>query len=138
MHRLLLAILMAIAFSMAPVTAFASTTDLSPALLNVSKEFSQKFCSSIDKGVTPEKAGESAAVQLSKGLLFSPILNDIISAPKEDLAKSLSNNIFEGCGNNLGGTKEELDDFLIELANKAPSKSSKGLNLPPVRQLPPN
>ncbi len=133
MHRLLIAFLIATTFFLAPVTAFASVGDLSPAVSDVTRKFSKNFCTSIGKGVTPEKAGESAAVQLSTSLFFSPVMDEIMSAPKEDLAISLSNNIFDGCGNELGGTKEELDDFLIQLANKVPKKS-KGLNLPPVRQ----
>ncbi len=133
MRRLLLAFLIATTFFLAPVATFASATDLSPAVSDLSKKFSEKFCTSLKKGMTPEKAGQSAAVQLSQGLLFSPVMNEIMSAPKEDLATSLSNNIFDSCGNDLGGTKEELDDRLASLANKVPSES-KGLNLPPVRQ----
>ena len=136
MKRLLLASLMAITFLLSSVATFASTADLSPAVSDVSKNFSEKFCTSIGNGLTPEKAGESAAAQLSKGLLFSPVMKEIMSAPKEDLAASLSNNIFDGCGNDLGGTKEELDDYLVQLANKVPSKSSGGLQLPPTRQKP--
>ena len=75
----------------------------------------------------------TAAAQLSKGLFFSPVMKEILSAPKEDLAVSLSNNIFDGCGNNLGSTKEELDAYLAQLANKIPSES-KGLNVPQIRQ----
>ena len=136
MKRLLLACLVAITFLLTSVATFASTADLSPAVSEVSKNFSEKFCTSIGNGLTPEKAGESAAAQLSKGLLFSPVMKEIMSAPKEDLAASLSNNIFDGCGNDLGGTKEELDDYLVQLANKVPSKSSGGLQLPPTRQKP--
>ena len=136
MKHLLLACLTAITFLLASVATFASTADLSPAVSDVSKNFSEKFCTSIGNGLTPEKAGESAAAQLSKGLLFSPVMKEIMSAPKEDLAASLSNNIFDGCGNDLGGTKEELDDYLVQLANKVPSKSSGGLQLPPTRQKP--
>ena len=136
MKQLLLACLTAITFLLASVATFASTADLSPAVSDVSKNFSEKFCTSIGNGLTPEKAGESAAAQLSKGLLFSPVMKEIMSAPKEDLAASLSNNIFEGCGNDLGETKEELNEYLTLLANKAPSSSSSGLNLPPVRQKP--
>ena len=136
MKRLLLACLTAITFFLASVATFASTADLSPAVSGVSKNFSEKFCTSIENGLTPEKAGESAAAQLSKGLLFSPVMKEIMSTPKEDLAASLSNNIFDGCGNDLGGTKEELDDYLVQLANKVPSKSSGGLQLPPTRQKP--
>ena len=136
MKLLLLACLTAITFLLTSVATFASAADLSPAVSEVSKNFSEKFCTSIGNGLTPEKAGESAAAQLSKGLLFSPVMKEIMSAPKEDLAASLSNNIFDGCGNDLGGTKEELDDYLVQLANKVPSKSSGGLQLPPTRQKP--
>ena len=136
MKSLILACLTAITFLLASVQTFASTADLSPAVSEVSKNFSEKFCTSIGNGLTPEKAGESAAAQLSKGLLFSPVMKEIMSAPKEDLAASLSNNIFDGCGNDLGGTKEELDDYLVQLANKVPSKSSGGLQLPSTRQKP--
>ena len=44
--------------------------------------------------------------------------------------------IFNGCGDELGGTKEELDDYPVQLANKVPSKSSRGLQLLPTRQKP--
>ena len=127
---------MAITFFFVPAAAVASSSDLSPAVSEVSKNFSEKFCTSIGNGLTPEKAGESAAAQLSKGLLFSPVMKELMSAPKEELAASLSNNIFDGCGNDLGSTKEELDDYLVQLANKVPSKSSNGLQLPPTRQKP--
>ena len=59
-----------------------------------------------------------------------------MSAPKEDLAASLSNNIFNGCGEELGGTKEELDDYLVQLANKVPSKYSNSFQLPSIREKP--
>ena len=137
MHRFLIACLIATAFLLTPVLTFASAADLSPAVSDVTKNFSEKFCMSIGKGMTPEKAGESAAAQLApqltKGFFFSPVMDEIMAAPKEDLAASVSNNIFEGCGNELRGTKEELDDYLALLANKIPGKS-KGLNLPSVRQ----
>ena len=84
--------------------------------------------------MTPEKAGQSAAAQLSQGLFFSPVMNEIMSAPKEDLAESLSNNISEGCGNDLGVNKEVLDNYLAQFTNKIPSKSTKGFQLPPTRQ----
>ena len=91
----------------------------------------------IGNRMTAKKAGESAGAQLAppltKGFFFSPVMDEIMAAPKEDLAASVSNNIFEGCGEELGGTKEELDNYLAQLANKIPGKS-KGLNLPSVRQ----
>ena len=134
MKHLLLACLTAATFLLASVATFASTADLSPAVSDVSKNFSEKFCTSIANGLNPEKAGERAAAQLSKALLFSPVMKEIMSAPKEDLAASLSKNIFDGCGRDLGGTKEELDNYLVQLAKKVPSKSSTGFQLPPTRQ----
>ena len=136
MRRLLLACLIGITLCMAPITTIASAADLSPNLSDLTKKFSEKFCTSVGKGMTPEKAGESAAVQLSKGLLFSPIMNEIMSAQKEDLASSLSNNIFDECGNDLGGTKEELDQYLAQLAKKIPSKSTNNFQPAPIRQKP--
>ena len=137
MRRLLLANLIAVTFFLAPIATFASAADLSPAVSDVTKTFSKKFCTSIGKGMTPEKAGESAAAQLApqltKGFFFSPVMDEIMVARKEDLVASVSNNIFDGCGNELGGTKEELDDYLALLVNKIPGKS-KGLNLPSIRQ----
>ena len=134
MRILLLTFLTAITFFLAPILTFASSAVLSPAVSNLSKEFSEKFCQASVNGMSPEKAGETAAAQISKGLLFSPIMNEIISAPKEDLAASLSNNIFSGCGNNLGGTKEELDDYLLALVKKVPSRSTNSFELAPIRQ----
>ena len=136
MKCLVFGCLMAITFFLAPVATFSSVADLSPSVSDLSKDFSEKFCTAIGNGMTSEKAGESAASQLSKGLLFSPVMKEIMSAPKEDLAASLSNNIFDGCGNDLGGTKEELDVYLVQLANKVPSKPSGGLQLPPTKQKP--
>ncbi len=137
MHRLLLACLIASIFFLIPVASYASVAELSPAVSDVTKKFSEKFCTSIGKGMTTEKAGESAAAQLApqltKGFFFTPVMDEIMAAPKEDLAASVSNNIFDGCGNELGGTKEELNNYLAQLANKIPGQS-KGLNLPSVRQ----
>ncbi|WP_320674068.1 hypothetical protein [Prochlorococcus sp. MIT 1341] len=138
MRCILFACFIAATLFLTPVVTFAYTADLSPAVSDVTKKFSEKFCTSIGKGMTPEKAGESAvaqlAPQLTKGFFFSPVMDEIMSAPKADLADSVSNNILDKCGNELGGiTTEELDDYLTLLASKIPVKS-KGLNLPSVRQ----
>ena len=137
MRRLLLACLIAATFFLTPVASYASAAELSPAVSDLTKKFSEKFCMSIGKGKTPEKAGESAAAQLApqltKGFFFSPVMEEIMATPKENLAASVSNNIFDGCGNEVGGTKDELNDYISLLVNKIPGKS-KGLNLPSVRQ----
>ncbi len=137
MRRLLLALLIASTFFLVPIASYASAAELSQTVSDVTKKFSEKFCTSIGKGMTSEKAGESAAAQLApqltKGFFFTPVMDEIMAAPKEDLAASLSNNIFDSCGNELGGTKEELNNYLAKLVNRIPGRS-KGLNLPSVRQ----
>ena len=140
MRFLLLASLLTAILFLAPFAPFALAAGLSPAVSDVTKQFSDKFCASIGKGMTLEKAGESAAAQLlpqlTKGFFFSPVLDEIMAASKEELAVSVSNNVFDGCGNELGATKEDVDDYLLQLAKKIPGKS-KGLNLPSVRQTEP-
>ncbi len=137
MIRVLLACLIGATIFLAPIETFASAEDLSPAISELSKKFSEKFCTSIEQGNTPEKAGQSAAAQLSpqvsQGLFFSPVMNELMSTPKEVLASSVSKNIIDRCENDLKVTKEELDVYLTQLTNKVPSKP-KGLNVPPVRQ----
>ena len=134
MKYFLIAYFALVTFFLNPFATGVLATDLSPAVSELSKNFSEKFCISIETGMTPEKAGENTAAQLSKGLLFSPVMKELMSAPKDYLAESLSNNIFDGCGNELAVTKEELNDYLMQLANKVPTKSSNGLQLPMTRQ----
>ena len=112
MKHLILSCLAAISLLLAQAPAIA--VDLSPALSDLSKDFSEKFCKSIANGMPPEKAGKTSAAQLSKGLLFSPVMKEIMSASKEDLAISLSDDIFDRCGNDIGASKEELDHYLAQ------------------------
>ncbi len=65
MRHLLLACLIATTFSLLPITKIASAADLSPAVSDLSKKFSEKSFTSIGKGMDTEKAGQNAAVQLS-------------------------------------------------------------------------
>ncbi len=98
---------------------------LNPALSNLSKDFSENFCASIRDGMTPEKAGENAVNQLPKGLFISSVMNEIMSTPKESLTLTLSQNIEDECGENLGTSKAELNDYLAQLANKVPRRSPR-------------
>ncbi len=63
-------------------------------------------------------------------------MKEIIFTPKEDLIASVSNNIFDECGNELVKTKEEHDEDLAELAKKISSKPSNNFQLPITRQKP--
>ncbi len=133
MKRFLLTFLF-ITFSFFSLVEVLPAADLSPNVSALTKKFSEKFCTSIRLGMNPDKAGESSAAQISRGLLFSPVMNEIMSSSKEDLVSFLSNNIIDGCGNDLLVTKEELDDYLIKLAKKIPSKSTNNFQIAPIRQ----
>ena len=134
MKLCLFAFLAAITLFLVPFESLASDGDLSPAVSVLSKDFSEKFCDFISNGVTTQKAVDNSAAQLSKDLLFSPVMNQIIATSKEELTASLSTNIFDRCGNDLGGKKEDLDNYLAQLARRIPSKSSNSIQLPLAHQ----
>ncbi len=129
----LLSCFLAIIFCLAQVPSSAFASDLTPAVSDLSKQFSEKFCRSIVNGMTFEKAGETSAAQLSKGVVFSPVLNEIMSAPREDLVDSLSENINNACGNDLNHPNEDLDAYLAQFVNKVPTGSSKRFQIAPMR-----
>ncbi len=106
--------------------------ELTPGVSEASKTFSDRFCKFIESGLTPEKAGESSAREIAKNLFFSPVSNEIITVSKELLASSLSNNIFERCGEDLEISQQELKIDLTKLANKIPTKSSR--SFPVIQQ----
>ncbi len=108
---------------------------LSPLVSDAGKSFSEDFCGSIANGLPPEEAGELTAKKAVKGLMFSPIFSEIMATPKEYLALSISKDIYEGCGESLEVSREELDNYLITLANKIPNKSNNN-NFPVVKQKP--
>lgn len=121
-----------------PTVLVAEVIGLSPEVASVSKDYSDMFCIEVLDGATPEIAGEKAAKKIARGLIFSPVLKEITSSPKEALALSVSKNIYSGCGDDMNFSQQELDNYLIELimngptqAKTKPSKMSKD----PLRQL---
>ncbi len=129
----LLSCFLAIIFCLAQVPSSAFASDLTPVVSDLTKQFSEKFCRSIANGMTFEKAGEISAAQLSKGVVFSPVLNEIMSAPREDLVASLSENISNGCGNDLNHPNEDLDSYLAQFVNKIPTSTSKRFQMGQMR-----
>ncbi len=98
---------------------------ISPSILKVSETFSENFCIFINNGLSPEKAGESAAKKMARGLIFSPVISEIMEAPKESIASTLSQNIFSRCGESIGVTEQELNDYIVQLAKNVPTKSNR-------------
>ena len=106
-----------------PVPTHSQNIDLPPSVSELSKNYTEKFCGQVFSGIEPEIAGENAAKELVKGLIFSPILKEIMEVPKEDLAFSISTNIFSQCGDELEITQQELNDSLVKLAKRDREKS---------------
>ena len=101
-----------------PASIYSQDFQLPPIALELSENFSDKFCVSISDGNTVNTAGEQAAKQIVRNLIFSPKLNEIMALPKEDLALSISTNIYERCGDKLDITSEELNLTLLKIAER--------------------
>ncbi len=115
---LLLSSIIFLSFNLFPSVALAKDTNGSTSISDLSETFSEKFCSAVSRGLEPEQAGETAAKEIVRGLIFSPILKEVLAIPPEELAKSLSGNIFNDCGDNLGISEQGLYDYLIVFANR--------------------
>ena len=111
-------VLFFLSFSLLPSTIFAKDLDLTSSIDELSTTFSNKFCVEIAEGINPENAGEIAAKEMVKGLIFSPVLKEVMAIPKEVLASSLSRNIYSGCGDQLEISEQELNDYLVKLADR--------------------
>ncbi len=101
-----------------PSAILAENINLPASISDVSNTFSEKYCMAISQGVDPEKAGETAAKEIVRGLIFSPVIKQIMDIPKEELASSLSMNIYDNCGDDLEVTEQELNDYLVKFANR--------------------
>ncbi len=86
---------------------FAAALDFSPDLSDASKNFLEKFCISMLNGCTLN-SWRKFRNQLAKGILFLPIINEIMPTSKEILGAPLSADISEECTKNLGVTKRNL------------------------------
>jgi len=102
---------------------YASEIDLPSSVTELSQTFSENFCEGIAKGINLEDAGEIVAKEMVKGLIFSPVLKEVMSVPKDDLALSLSTNIYSGCGDQLNISEKELNYYIVKLADRDRKKS---------------
>ncbi len=110
-----LSLLLIISF---PASIFSQDLQLPPIALELSENFSGKFCVSISEGNTANIASEQAAKQIVRNLIFSPTLNEIMALPKEDLVTSISTNIYEQCGDKIDIPQEELNLSLLKIAER--------------------
>ena len=115
---ILLSSIVLLSFTLFPSQVLATEIDLPPSVVELSRTFSDKFCVGIAEGINPENAGEIAAKEMIQGLIFSPILKEVMAVPRDDLALSLSRNIYSRCGDQLEISEQELNDYLVKLADR--------------------
>ena len=120
---ILLASIVLLSSTLFPSHIFAKDIDLPPSITELSKTFSDNFCVGIAEGINPENAGEIAAKEMVQGLIFSPVLKELIATPKKDLVLSLSTNIYSTCGEQLELSEQELTDYLFKLADRDRERS---------------
>ena len=110
-----LSLLLIISF---PASIFSQDLQLPPIALELSENFSGKFCVSISEGNTANIASEQAAKQIVRNLIFSPNLNEIMALPKDEMVLSISTNIYERCGDKLDISQDELNLSLLKMAER--------------------
>ena len=110
---------------------YAVGPDKPSSVSEVVDDFSNKFCVQISKGETTEGAGKLAAKEMIQGLMFSPVLKEIMATPQEEIVASLSTQISLGCGQDLGVTEVELNDYLLNMASNRSTKP----HYDPLKQL---
>ncbi len=101
-----------------PLSVSAENVHLASEVSDVVKSFSQKYCVTISNGDEPQNAIQVVSRQMISGLIFSGVLKEVMSVPKDDMAFALTSAIFDGCGSELAISREELNDYLIQLAEK--------------------
>ena len=106
-----------------PLIVFAADVQFTPAVSDVVERFSVKYCSEISNGGDPEKAAEVASRQMISSLIFSGVLKEVMAASKEDLTEFVSTEIIDTCGDGLSISRQELNDYLFELAQSGDERN---------------
>ena len=105
-------------FAVFPPLAFAQQPNFSPAVSEVVQNFTDQYCLAIADGIAAETAVEVASKKIIRGLIFSGLLKEVMSVPKEEMASFVSSKTFEGCGEDIGISEQALNDYLVNLANR--------------------
>ncbi len=120
---IILAVILLVSFVLTPPQALANDIELSPAVLEVSETFSEKYCLAISDGTTADNAALVAGRQMISSLMRSDALKEVMAVPKEDMASFIAKNIFEACGDNIEISETELNVSILNLVNQGPSQS---------------
>ncbi len=99
-----------------PSTGFSVELGINNQTVSVVQNFANGFCEKVQEGNDPELAARETIKSVIRGLISSGQLSKLMSAPKEDMSRLVSSEIYDQCGENIGLSKEELDDFVLRLA----------------------
>ena len=110
-------------FVVLPSAAISNTSDLSPALSEAIQGFSDNYCLAIDNGTSAERAAEVASRQMISGLIFSGLLKEVMLVPKDEMAASVVTQIFDVCGAKIRISEQELNDYLLKLADSGSNET---------------
>ena len=105
------------AFALFPSAAFSKPSEFSPALYEAIQSFSDKYCLAISDGTSADIAAEVASRQMITSLIFSGLLTEVMSLPKEEMASFVATKIFDVCGDEITVSEQELNDYLVKLAD---------------------
>ncbi len=103
---------------MFPSAESANQLDLPPAVSDLTKNFSNTICLEISSGLSVENAAQITSRKTLKSLIFSDSLKQILSFSKVDLTSYLTKEIFNNCANEIFISVKELNQFLLDLANR--------------------
>ena len=106
-----------------PAATFATDIEFSPAVSEVVHNFSGKYCLAISNGRDPEEAAEVASRQMISGLIFSGVLKEVMSISRVEMASVVTTEIFSTCGSDLSISQQDLNDYLVELAESDESQA---------------
>ncbi len=107
-----------------PIETYSMEAYVPDSVSDLSMTFSEKFCLSVSEGTEPEIAGEIAAKEMIRGLIFSPVIKELMAVPKKELVSELSTNIFDKCGPSLTISEQQIKDYLLSFADRDRANTS--------------
>ena len=106
-----------------PSMLFAKDVEFTPVVTDVVKSFSSKYCVAISNGSAPQEAAETSSRQMISSLIFSGALKEVMSVPKDNMASFVATEIFDTCGSDLSISQQDLNDYLVELAESGETQT---------------
>ena len=115
---LVLVIPMTFGFISWPLPSIASELEFPSSVVELSKNFSNNFCSEISGGLSVEVAAKVTVRKIIRSLILSDSFKEILSVSKEDLSAYLAAEIFDRCEKDIIISEKELTNYFFDLSNR--------------------